>query len=182
METINSLSVKLDIQNPIKSANLPLLSEMKVWCESAIQNQSHHKAFDNSLSVLIRIVDSEESADLNNTYRQKQGPTNVLSFPNEVPEFMFGVTELDEDINEEQIIELNEQKSYLGDLVICESLLQVEAAEQSKSVVSHWAHLIIHGILHLQGFDHIDDKEALEMEALEIQILEQLGFVNPYTN
>lgn len=169
MEAVSTLSVELDLQNPNNAESLPTLLEMKTWCEAAIQIESHQKAFENTLSVLLRVVDSDESADLNQNYRDKSGPTNVLSFPNDVPEFMLGIAEL------------NEQNSHLGDLVICDSLLQKEAAEQAKPVVSHWAHLIIHGVLHLQGFDHIDDTEALEMEALEIKILEQLGFANPYT-
>ena len=168
METTKTLRVELDLQNPNRIECLPALSEMKIWCEGAIQTQSHQKAFDNGLSILLRIVDNSESADLNQNYREKEGPTNVLSFPNDVPEFMLGIPEL------------NEQNSHLGDLVICDSLVLKEAAEQGKPVDSHWAHLIIHGVLHLQGFDHIDDDEALEMEALEIQILEQLGFANPY--
>ena len=169
MEALSTLSVELDLQNPNNAESLPTLLEMKTWCEAAIQIESHQKAFENTLSVLLRVVDSDESADLNQNYRDKSGPTNVLSFPNDVPEFMLGIAEL------------NEQNSHLGDLVICDSLVQKEAAEQAKPLVSHWAHLIIHGVLHLQGFDHLDDTEALEMEALEIKILEQLGFANPYT-
>jgi len=169
MEALSTLSVELDLQNPSNAEFLPTLLEMKTWCEAAIQSESHQKAFENTLSVLLRVVGSDESADLNQKYREKSGPTNVLSFPNDVPEFMLGIAEL------------NEQNSHLGDLVICEWLVQKEAVEQAKPLVSHWAHLIIHGVLHLQGFDHIDDAEALEMEALEIQILEQLGFANPYT-
>jgi len=169
MEDSNKLSVELDLQNPNYVESLPTLSEMKTWCEAAIQIESHQKVFENSLSVVLRVVDSDESADLNQTYREKEGPTNVLSFPNDVPEFMLDITEL------------NAHNSHLGDLVICESLVQKEAEEQGKSVVSHWAHLIIHGVLHLQGFDHIDNDEAVAMETLEIQLLEQLGFQNPYT-
>lgn len=169
MEALSTLSVELDLQNPNNAESLPTLLEMKTWCEAAIQIESHQKAFENTLSVLLRVVDSDESADLNQNYRDKSGPTNVLSFANDVPEFMLGIAEL------------NEQNSHLGDLVICDSLVQKEAAEQAKPLVSHWAHLIIHGVLHLQGFDHLDDTEALEMEALEIKILEQLGFANPYT-
>ncbi len=169
MGTLNTLSVELDLQNPNNAESLPALLEMKTWCEAAIQIRSHPQSFDNKLSVLIRVVDTDESADLNQNYREKNGPTNVLSFPNDVPEFMLDIPEL------------NEQNSHLGDLVVCESLVQKEAIEQGKTLVSHWAHIIIHGVLHLQGFDHIDDTEALEMEALEIKILEQLGFANPYT-
>ena len=168
MDPSKVLSVKLDLQNPSNSESIPTLKEMTTWCEAAVQSKTHQQAFENSLSVLIRIVDNDESADLNQTYREKEGPTNVLSFPNDIPEFMLGINELDE------------QNSHLGDLIICESLVKKEASEQAKSLSSHWAHLIIHGILHLQGFDHIDDNDALTMEALEIQILERLGFSNPY--
>lgn len=170
MDASNKLSVELDLQNPNNTESLPTLADMKTWCEVAIQVESHQKAFENSLSVVLRVVDSDESADLNQSFREKVGPTNVLSFPNDVPEFMQGIDEL------------KEQNSHLGDLVICESLVQKEADEQDKSLISHWAHLIIHGVLHLQGFDHINNAEAVEMETLEIQLLEQLGFQNPYIN
>ncbi len=163
-----NFSLRVDLQNPNEFQSLPDLSEIQSWCQAAVQSSTKKKAFENSLSVLIRIVDENESADLNQTYREKVGPTNVLSFPNEVPEFML------------DIADLIEQNSHLGDLVICEPLMHKEATEQGKSVTSHWAHLIIHGVLHLQGFDHIDEAEAFEMETLEISILEQLGFVNPY--
>jgi len=166
--TNESFSVALDLQNPNDIESLPSSIEMKTWCEAAIQGESIKQAFENKLSVLIRIVDSEESASLNKNYRDKEGPTNVLSFPNDVPDFMLEITEL------------IEQTSHLGDLIICEELVQKEANDQDKSVISHWAHLIIHGVLHLQGFDHLNDKDALEMEDLEIQILEKLGFSNPY--
>lgn len=168
METLNELSVEVDLQNPNNTEPLPTLLEMKTWCEAAVQALTYPLAFENTLSVLIRIVDSEESASLNQGYREKSGPTNVLSFPNDVPEFML------------EIPDLKEQNSHLGDLVICDSLVQEEAKEQGKSVLVHWAHLIIHGLLHLQGYDHIDDDEADEMESLEIEIMEQLGFDNPY--
>ena len=168
METLSDLSVEVDLQNPNNAESLPSLLEIKTWCEAAVQSQSHALAFENTLSVLIRVVDDEESASLNKNYREKEGPTNVLSFPNEVPEFMLNIPEL------------NEQNSHLGDLVICDALMKKEAVEQGKPLLSHWAHLIIHGMLHLQGYDHIDDVEANEMESLEIQIMEQLGFENPY--
>lgn len=162
------ICVELDLQNPNEVESVPSMVDMKVWCEAAIQVGSFKKAFENKLSVLIRVVDSEESASLNKNYRDKEGPTNVLSFPNDVPDFMLEITEL------------SKQNSHLGDLIICEGLVQKEANKQGKSITSHWAHLIIHGVLHLQGFDHLDDKQANEMEGLEIQILEKLGFINPY--
>lgn len=173
MEALTSFTVKVDLQNPNKFDELPELSSIQTWCEECIQKESAPKAFEDSFSIVIRVVDSVESADLNNDYRQKEGPTNVLSFPNEVPEFM---------LNIEGAPEIKEQNSHLGDLVICEPLVKKEALEQSKPIMAHWAHLIVHGMLHLQGFDHIDDVEAEQMEALEVVILEKFGFLNPYNN
>ena len=108
----------------------------------------------------IRITDNEESARLNHTYRAKSGPTNVLSFPAEIaPETGSGL---------------------LGDLVICAPLVKLEATQQHKSEEAHWAHLVIHGVLHLLGHDHQEPAEAAQMEALEIDLLAHLGFRNPY--
>ena len=106
------------------------------------------------------MVNIDESQQLNKQYRHKDKPTNVLSFPFEVPEG----------------IELN----LLGDLVVCAPVIQQEATEQGKVLFDHWAHMIIHGCLHLLGYDHINDTDADEMEALEIKILAQLSINNPY--
>ncbi|MFV0543637.1 MAG: rRNA maturation RNase YbeY [Marinicella pacifica] len=110
--------------------------------------------------VCIKIVDKTESRDLNSTYRQKDKPTNVLSFPAEIPDFV--------------------ESTYLGDLAICAPVVEEEALEQNKSINNHWAHLTIHGCLHLLGYDHIEDTEAEAMEALEIELLAELGIENPY--
>lgn len=112
-------------------------------------------------SVLIRIVGIPESSDLNLQYRNKTGPTNILSFPFEVPP---GIP-----------------SDHLGDLVICAPLVTNEAIEQNKVLLHHWIHLIVHGVLHLQGFDHIDPDEAQEMELLEIKLLARLEIPNPYS-
>jgi len=112
-------------------------------------------------TVCITLIDEEESASLNNQYRNKNYPTNVLSFHYDpIP----GITESD----------------LLGDLALCPSVIQKEAADQEKTLSSHFAHMTIHGILHLAGYDHIDEKEAIVMEALETKILSTLGFENPY--
>ena len=108
----------------------------------------------------IRITDNEEAADLNQAYRAKAGPTNVLSFPADVP--------------------AETGSGLLGDLVICAPLVQREAAQQKKPEEAHWAHLVIHGVLHLLGHDHQVPAEAEQMEALEIDLLGHLGFPNPY--
>jgi len=110
--------------------------------------------------VLIRLVDETEGARLNADYRGKNYPTNVLSFPFEVPP---GIP-----------------NTHLGDLVICAPVVVGEAVAQGISVEAHWAHLTVHGVLHLLGYDHLEDDEAERMEAEEIRILETLGFPNPY--
>ena len=110
--------------------------------------------------VCIKIVDKTESRDLNSTYRQKDKPTNVLSFPSEIPDFV--------------------DSNHLGDLAICAPVVEEEALEQNKSINNHWAHLTIHGCLHLLGYDHIEDTEAEVMEALEIELLAELDIGNPY--
>ena len=107
-----------------------------------------------------RFVGDDESRNLNHQYRGKDKPTNVLSFPFESPP---GI-----------------EMPLLGDLVICAPVISREATEQGKTVENHYAHMIVHGILHLLGYDHIDDAEAQEMEALEIRILAELGIDDPY--
>lgn len=113
-------------------------------------------------ALTVRLVDSAESHQLNSTYRGKDKPTNVLSFPFEAPE---GVP-LEED--------------YLGDLVICVPVVLQEATEQGKPALHHWAHMVLHGTLHLLGYDHISDHDAEEMEQLERDLLFQLGIPDPY--
>jgi len=148
------MAVLLDVQIACKNENLPSLEQLQLWTETALST------IENNPELTIRIVESEESQQLNNQYRQKDKPTNVLSFPFEVPE---GI-----DIN------------LLGDLIICNDILIEEADAQNKAIYNHWAHLVIHGCLHLLGYDHIDDAEAVEMESIEINLLSTLGIDNPY--
>lgn len=105
--------------------------------------------------ICIRIVSEKESAALNRQYRHKSGSTNVLSFPGEA--------------------------LLLGDIIICAAVVNREARAQGKTRAAHWAHMVVHGSLHLLGFDHIKEKEATQMEALESKILHKLGFANPYS-
>lgn len=159
MSTENS-SVWVDLQLATEQPDAcPDESDFFRWVELALQPGSPTDA-----EVTIRIVDDEESQQLNHTYRGKNKPTNVLSFPFEHPIDLPPDAEL----------------SLLGDLVICLPQVQREAAEQGKPVAHHWAHLVIHGLLHLQGHDHETDEEAQIMENLEIALLEQLGITNPY--
>jgi probable rRNA maturation factor len=149
-------SAIIDLQIASEHPRCPSPSQLKLWVESALQKTTKH----DELELTIRIVDEIESQSLNKQYRNKEKPTNVLSFPFEAP----------------PQIDLN----LLGDLVICAPIVSNEAKEQSKHEISHWAHMVVHGTLHLQGYDHIEDDEAEAMEALEIKILTKLGFPNPY--
>ncbi len=110
--------------------------------------------------VCIKVVDQQESQALNREYRNKDKPTNVLSFPSEIPEFV--------------------ESTHLGDLAICSQVVVKEAEEQNKINQHHWAHMCIHGVLHLLGYDHIEDSDAEEMESLEIELLAALNINNPY--
>lgn len=134
--------------------NLPTEEQIMQWLNVILPQ------FMDNAEITIRIVDEQESQQLNNTYRHKDKPTNVLSFPFESP------------------IEI--EVPLLGDLIICKQVVEAEAKEQHKSLTAHWAHMIVHGCLHLLGYDHILDEEAKEMENIEIDIMQQLGFNNPY--
>ncbi len=148
-------SVILDLQIASESqAGLPEEALFQRWLEAVLPQ------FQAESEVTIRIVDQAESQELNLTYRGKDKPTNVLSFPFEAP----------------PEIEL----SLLGDLIICRQVVETEAVEQQKTAEEHWAHMVIHGCLHLLGYDHIEDDEAEEMETLETEILAQLGYSDPY--
>lgn len=144
----------IDIQRIFESPNQPSDTQLELWVNTVLTN------IDDDFELTIRIVDEMESAQLNETYRHKKGSTNILSFPFEVPEG----------------VELN----LLGDLVICAPVLEREAQEQNKPLHNHWAHIVIHGTLHLLGYDHIEDEEAQEMEAKEIELLQTLSIPNPY--
>ena len=126
--------------------------------------------------VSLRIVDRDEMASLNQQYRNKEGTTNVLAFPCELP------TELPTDW--QQLAAMPEESAaeiiFLGDIVICAPVVSAEAEQQGKSEISHWAHLTVHGILHLLGFDHYEEADAERMEDTETAILKKLGFENPY--
>ena len=148
------MSYFVDRQCQIEDHNLPSEEQLTQWVAAAL----HGRLDEAELSV--RIVSSGESRELNHQYRGKDSSTNVLSFPFEVPEG----------------IEL----SLLGDLVVCAEVVTQEAEEQNKPLMHHWAHMIIHGVLHLLGFDHINNEEAEEMEALERKILASLEIPDPY--
>lgn len=158
------MTVITDLINDSGETAVPDPASFQQWAETAILRICAPVSADKPLSLSIRIVDSDESAALNLTYRGKNNATNVLSFGCELPEMV--MTQLDE--------------TPLGDLVICAAVVAREAQDQNKTTDAHWAHMVVHGILHLNGYDHIDAHDAERMETEEIQILTQLGFSNPY--
>lgn len=149
------MAIDVDLQIAVNNEeNLPNSDDFTVWFSSAVT------LFQPDAEVTIRLVDEQESHQLNLQYRGKDKSTNVLSFPFEAP----------------PDIELD----LLGDLIICKQVVEKEAAEQNKALNAHWAHMVVHGALHLLGYDHIEDNEAEEMEAIETEIMLKMGFLDPY--
>ena len=146
-----SLDVQVDY--PSSQDEIPTEEDFILWVNAAYQS-------DTAAQVSIKIVDEQESQMLNYQYRHKNQPTNVLSFPMHVA--------------------LDEQAVLLGDIAICAPVVKREAEQQGKSITAHWAHMLVHGMLHLQGYDHMEAKQAEVMENLEIAILQRLGFACPY--
>ncbi len=149
------MSIDVEVQQIADATTaIPAEAVLRDWVAAALAGRRE------TAEVTLRIVDEAESAELNETYRHKRGPTNVLSFPFEAPP---GVT-----------------LPLLGDLVICAPVVAREAQEQGKPAEAHWAHMVVHGCLHLLGYDHLDEEEATVMETLEIEILGALGYPDPY--
>ena len=148
------MAIRVDVQYMCESPSLPGKKQIKTWAEAALKNLRENAEF------TVRIVDRQEGTELNERWRQAKGPTNVLSFPAE------GLEEIAPEL--------------LGDIVICAPVIEDEAKQQDKSPDAHWAHMIVHGILHLLSYDHIKQQDADIMEALEIKILEKIGYKNPY--
>lgn len=153
------MTVTVDLQNASGMKSVPLRRDFKRWAAAALTQLAPAQTGAQVKSKLsIRIVSEAESAELNSHYRHKQGATNILSFP--VPA---GLPE-----------------ALLGDLAICAAVVAREAKEQHKSLDAHWAHLTVHGVLHLKGYDHEEPTDADAMETIEKQILAQLGYQDPY--
>ena len=149
--------LELDLQIASQAAALPSAAQFRAWCELTLRQRTADS------ELTIRLVDEAEGRELNRTYRQRDYATNVLSFPADVPDEMLDIP-------------------LLGDLVICVPVVEREAGEQDKSLEAHWAHLVMHGCLHLLGYDHIEDAEAEEMEALERTLLAEQGHPDPYAD
>jgi probable rRNA maturation factor len=146
--------LELDVSYASRSPWTPGARLLRKWAEAALSPRA------GSLVLSVRIVGKARSRSLNLHYRQQDKPTNVLSFAGA------GMAP--------------DGRSFLGELVICAPLVALEARAQDKTLAAHWAHLTIHGVLHLQGFDHERESQARKMAAREIQILDRLGFSNPY--
>ena len=148
------MSLNIDIENVSGITSIPDDKSIIKWATLALEKK--HK----DAEICLRIVDEEEGQYLNKEWRNKESATNVLSFP---------VGEV-----------IEHAPNLLGDIVICAPIVEKEAKQQQKENEAHWAHLIIHGILHLQGYDHVSDDDANIMEKKEIQILKEIGYANPY--
>jgi probable rRNA maturation factor len=147
------MTIEVEVQYAADAEGLPAAADFRRWVVAALGEVA-------DAELAVRVVDREESRRLNATYRGKDAPTNVLSFPADLPP---GV-----------------DLPLLGDIVICAPLVAREADEQHKTLADHWAHLTVHGVLHLLGHDHRTDEEAGEMEALETRILTGLGCADPW--
>lgn len=150
------MNLAVDVQVASTAPELPDEADLRRWVEAALGDCDSGA----DAELVIRIVDEAESAVLNQTYRHKHGPTNVLSFPFQAPP---GI-----------------DVSLLGDVIVCAPVVIRETSEQGKHLQAHWAHIVIHGVLHLLGYDHQDDTQAAEMETLETRILIGLGYPDPY--
>ncbi len=151
---ILKMKIKVDIQNISDSGLVPKNNKIKEWVKAALVDR------ESDTELTIRIVDEDEGRELNERWRHSKGPTNVLSFPFED--------------------EGNLMPELLGDIIICAPVIEREAQQQHKKLDSHWAHIVIHGTLHLLGYDHEKKSDAEIMENFEIKILEKLGYSNPY--
>lgn len=146
--------ISLDTQRASSAPDLPDQAQLERWVSAAVGDRRAQA------EVSLLIVDEPQGRQLNRDYRGRDYATNVLSFPADLPEAL--------------------QLPLLGDLVVCAPVVAREAKEQGKALEAHWAHMLVHGTLHLLGYDHIEDSEAEAMEALETRILCQLGYPAPY--
>jgi len=152
-------AIEIDLQVASTEKGIPTSDDIERWVSTTL-NHPQVQCILASIEVSVRIADKPESQRLNREYRQQDKPTNVLSFPAELPEEL--------------------ALPLLGDLVICAPVVREEAIAQQKELTAHWAHMVIHGTLHLLGYDHIEDEDAEQMESLETTIVQLLGFSAPY--
>jgi probable rRNA maturation factor len=151
-----NVALAVEVQLAVEAPGLPSARQLRDWAEAAWRSPAQ------DAEVVVRVTDEAESRRLNHEFRGPDRATNVLSFPYEP------IPELD--------------LAHVGDLVICAPVVEREALEQGKTAMAHWAHMVVHGMLHLQGYDHEQDDAAAEMEALESAILARLGYPDPYAD
>ena len=157
----HGIALDVDVEVACDAASVPSPTEFNQWASRTLA----HVTESGSRELSVRIVDEAEIQHLNATYRCKDSPTNVLAFP----------------VASESLAEWPDSLPRpLGDLVLCASVVEREAEEQDKPAAEHWAHLTVHGTLHLLGFDHVTERGAIEMEGLEVEILAAGGIANPY--
>ena len=148
------MSTGVAVQRACAASGVPPPAKLVQWAEAALAGRSE------GAQMTVRVVDEEEGAVLNERYRRRAGPTNVLAFPFDAPELP--------------------SLRILGDVVVCAPVAAREAREHAKRLDAHWAHLVVHGTLHLLGYDHDRSETANEMEAAEREILGRLGYPDPY--
>ena len=148
------MTLEITLQEDCETPHNPPLDLLQLWIGTTL---THVKDPPQEGEITVKFINEEESAVLNQTFRNKPGPTNLLSFPYD-----------------------NLDGSFTGDLAICAPLVKQQAHDQGKLVIAHWAHLVIHGTLHLLGYDHIEESDALVMESIESTIMHQLNFEDPY--
>jgi probable rRNA maturation factor len=163
----------IEVQIATARRGVPHARSLRAWVNTAVLNSGHSAAHPefvegklSAYSLTLRIVGSAESRKLNHQWRGKDKSTNVLSFPNALP----------------TAHSPQSTAFYLGDLAICAPVVAREAREQGKTLSAHWAHMVVHGVLHLLGYDHVKTREAKQMEAREVAILSQFGYQDPYVS
>lgn len=149
--------LKIMVQRATRKTTAPSAIQLRRWAKAMLRAKNISSA-----ELTIRIVAEKEMTTLNSTYRQKNSTTNVLSFPFD------------------QNAQTGSDTPLLGDIIVCAAVVNAEAEEQQKTAEAHWAHIIVHGTLHLLGHDHVKDDDAEVMETLEVKTLQTLGFNNPY--
>ena len=155
------MAVAVDVQVACDDPDIPEVADIHGWIATAIKHSG--RSPDDNVEVAVRVVDADEIRTLNRLYRDQDKATNVLSFP------AGDIDGLPADVSR-----------LLGDVVVCASVVAAEASEQGKTLPDHWAHMLVHGTLHLLGFDHENDVEAAKMEALETKILASKSVTDPY--
>ncbi len=154
----SSVSHQIDIQNHCQFEQIPE-HDLQQWCQQMLQ-----MLYQQPVGVALTLVSPQEIQKLNKDYRNKNKATNVLSFPQNLPD---------------EVIEMQGFR-FIGDIVICADIVAEEAERQGKPLRDHWRHILLHGLLHLAGYDHIEDKQAEQMEQLEVDILSTMNVPNPY--